>query len=126
MIPSMTDLNTLILAVDACVVNENELRFGGRKRLQVERSKGAGIGGVFSEMKNHFRIFIDTPDNPGPHAIRLFVKLEDDVLNCTLRLSDEIKDFRQDRVLPQIPMSLDPNDIAHQLVASVLAETTPQ
>ncbi len=126
MILAMTDLHTLISAVNAHMVNQNEVRFGGKSRLQVKRFKGAGIGGVFSEMPNDFCVFIDTPDNPGPHAIRLFVKLEEGVLRCTLRLSDEIKDFRRDRELPSLPMSLDADQIAQQLVASVLAETRPQ
>ena len=126
MIPAMTDMDTLISAVKAHIAHENAARFGGKDRIKVEQHKGVGVGGVFSEIPNHFCVFIDTPDHPGPHAIYLYMKLEEGVLKCTLRLSDEIKDFREDRELPSLLMSLGNDEIAHQLVASVVAETTPQ
>jgi hypothetical protein len=126
MIPSMIDIDTLISTVKAHAAHENATRFGGRNRINVEQYKGVGIGGVFSDIPNNFCVFINTPDNPGPRAVYLYVKREEGVLKCTLRLSDKIKDFREDRELPSLPMSLGNDEIARQLVASVVAEIIPQ
>lgn len=123
MIPTMTDMNTVLSTVNTYVINENKTHFNGSKRLKVEPHKGVGIGGVFSDIPNNFCIFIDTPDNPGPCAVYLYVKLEEGVLKCTLRLSDEIKDFREDRILSPLPMSLNAKEIAGQLIESVMTET---
>lgn len=123
----MIDMDTLISTVKAHAAHENTTRFGGRDRIKVVQYKGVGIGGVFSEIPNRFAVFIDTPDDPGPHAVCLYVKPEEEgVLKCTLRLSDEIKDFREDRELLPLPVSLGKDEIARQLISFVLAETTPQ
>ncbi len=127
MIHAMTDIDTLVSTVKSHAAHENATRFGGRDRIKVEKYKGVGIRAVFSDIPNHFCVFIDTPDNPGPHAVYLYVKLEDEgILKCTLKLSDEIKDFREDKELPRLPKSLSDEEIARQLIASVVAEIKPE
>jgi hypothetical protein len=123
----MTDLNTLISVVNAHAANENKVRFGGKDKLKVEQNKievtkleQRVVWDWHYGVPNDFCVFIDVLD---PHAAYVFVKLEDDVLKRTLVVSDG-KDYRDYRELPPLERSLDENEIARQLIESVVAATS--
>ena len=125
MIPAMTDLTTLISVVQAHVANENQARFDGKQRLKVEKPKRI----VFEwqhriiidwhyGIPNHFCVFIDTFDDDH-NAAYVYVWEGEDVLKRVLITS--YKDGPEDpKELPDLDKSLDDDEIARQLLASVI------
>lgn len=122
----MTDLNTLISVVNAHAADENRVRFGGRDILNVEQNKievtkleQRIVWDWHYGVPNDFCVFIDVLD---PHAAYVFVRLEDDVLKRVLVVSDG-EDYRNHQELPSLEKSLDDNEIARQIIESVVAAT---
>lgn len=120
----MTNLHNLVEVITARVSDENNLRFRGKNRLKVERTKidvvqmcnKPPMAYWHNDVQNDFCIYTDVLD---PTAAYVYVTVGEDALRSRLVVSDgwDVKDYRDLRLLDA---SLDDNQIADQLIESVL------